>query len=88
MRPLIPEASGAPGPRVLNRRGAGAGRRDPAPSRLSYRMHRLWLTPLFRTLLTVGAPAYVAILALGVFPRLVFGIQDAAVSNIVRYIGG
>lgn len=66
MRPLIPETGSTDSPRVLNRRGATA-RRDPAPSRLSYRMHRLWLTPLFRTLLTVGAPAYVAILALGVF---------------------
>lgn len=57
----------AGGPRVLVRRASAAARRDPAPSRLAYRLHRLWLTPLFRTLLTVGAPAYVAILALGVF---------------------
>ncbi len=32
--------------------------RDPAPSRLSYRMHRLWLTPLYRALLRVGLPAF------------------------------
>jgi cell division protein FtsQ len=32
--------------------------RDPAPSRLSYRLHRLWLTPLYRALLRVGLPAF------------------------------
>lgn len=64
MRPVMQDAGG---PRVLVRRASAAARRDPAPSRLAYRLHRLWLTPLFRTLLTVGAPAYVAILALGVF---------------------
>ena len=31
-------------------------RRDPAPSRWSYRMQRLWLTPLFRMLFRVGVP--------------------------------
>ena len=30
---------------------------DPAPSLLSYRMQRLWLTPLFRALVRVGLPA-------------------------------
>jgi cell division protein FtsQ len=31
---------------------------DPAPSLLSYRMQRLWLTPLFRALVRVGFPAF------------------------------
>ena len=31
---------------------------DPAPSLLSYRMQRLWLTPLFRALIRVGLPAF------------------------------
>jgi len=31
-------------------------RRDPAPSRWSYRIQRLWLTPLFRLTLRVGLP--------------------------------
>ncbi len=31
-------------------------RRDPAPSRLSYRLHRLWLTPLIRRMLRIGLP--------------------------------
>ncbi|MBM7068906.1 cell division protein FtsQ/DivIB [Actibacterium sp. 188UL27-1] len=30
--------------------------RDPAPSRVAYRMHRLWLTPMFRKMLRVGLP--------------------------------
>lgn len=34
-------------------------RRDPAPSRWAYRMQRLWLTPLFRTLFRVGLPILV-----------------------------
>ena len=31
-------------------------RRDPAPSRTAYRMQRLWLTPVFRTLVRTGLP--------------------------------
>lgn len=31
-------------------------RRDPAPSRLSYKIERLWLTPLFRLGVRVGVP--------------------------------
>ena len=30
---------------------------DPAPSVLSYRMQRLWLTPIFRAWVRVGLPA-------------------------------
>ena len=35
---------------------APAPRRDPAPSRWSYRVQRLWLTPLFRLFMRVGLP--------------------------------
>ena len=42
-------------------------RRDPAPSRAAYRMHRLWLTPLFRALLRVGLPAFVLVFGAGVY---------------------
>lgn len=31
-------------------------RRDPAPSRWTYRMQRLWLTPLFRVAVRIGLP--------------------------------
>lgn len=34
-----------------------ARRRDPAPSRLAYRVNRLWLTPGFRFLFRAGLPA-------------------------------
>lgn len=32
------------------------GRRDPAPSRLFYRLQRIWLTPLYRRLIGFGLP--------------------------------
>ncbi|MCP3972707.1 MAG: cell division protein FtsQ [Rhodobacteraceae bacterium] len=41
---------------AANTAAPAAPRRDPAPSRWSYRLHRLWLTPLFRLLLRVGLP--------------------------------
>ncbi len=40
---------------------------DPAPSRLAYRMHRMWLTPLVRTTVRVGLPAFVAVFAAGLW---------------------
>lgn len=45
----------------------GGMRRDPAPSRIAYRLHRLWLTPVFRTFLRVGLPAFVLVFAAGIF---------------------
>lgn len=42
-------------------------RRDPAPSRLTYRMHRLWLTPLFRRLMRLGLPVFVLTFAVGIY---------------------
>jgi cell division protein FtsQ len=35
-----------------------APRRDPAPSRWAYRVQRLWLTPVFRSLLRIGLPVF------------------------------
>lgn len=65
------------GPRVYTRdprRGAvlpqQAGRvmrRDPAPSVWSYRMQRLWLTPMVRLLLRVGLPCALLALAATVY---------------------
>lgn len=46
--------------------------RDPAPSRASYRMQRLWLTPFFRSLLRIGMP--LALVALGA--GWIFGQQE------------
>ncbi len=42
-------------------------RRDPAPSRWAYRMQRLWLTPVFRVTMRVGLPAFVVVLAAGIY---------------------
>lgn len=44
-----------------------APRRDPAPSRAAYRLQRMWLTPLYRSLLRQGVPAFCVILGLGIW---------------------
>ncbi|MFN0113916.1 MAG: cell division protein FtsQ/DivIB [Paracoccaceae bacterium] len=57
MRPLIRRRAPRPDP---------AGR-DPAPSRLAYRLERLWLTPVFRAFVRIGLPAFALVLAVGAF---------------------
>lgn len=42
-------------------------RRDPAPSRWAYRLHRLWLTPLFRVTMRLGMPAFFIVLTMGIY---------------------
>jgi len=42
-------------------------RRDPAPSRLAYRLQRLWLTPYVRGICRFGLPTLAATLAIGWF---------------------
>ncbi|WP_333830265.1 cell division protein FtsQ/DivIB [Pararhodobacter sp.] len=42
-------------------------RRDPSPSRLSYRLHRLWLTPLIRRGITLGLPLFLMTLTIGLW---------------------
>lgn len=56
-------------------------RRDPAPTRLAYRMNRLWLTPLFRALLRVGLPTFCVVFALGWF----LAEQDRRDDLVVRF---
>lgn len=51
--------------RSLIRRAPDAGRRDPAPSRLAYKLHRLWLTPAFRTAARVGLPLFLVVMSAG-----------------------
>jgi cell division protein FtsQ len=41
--------------------------RDPAPSIWSYRVQRLWLTPLFHKLLRVGMPSFAVVFGTGLF---------------------
>ncbi|MDP3962135.1 MAG: cell division protein FtsQ/DivIB [Pseudorhodobacter sp.] len=53
-------------PLTAPRRAAGVARhRDPAPSKVAYRLQRLWLTPLFRALLRTGVPAFIVTFAVG-----------------------
>lgn len=56
--------------RALIRQRANRAFRDPAPSRVAYRLHRLWLTPLYRALLFKGLPAFALILGAGVWFNL------------------
>ena len=42
-------------------------RRDPAPSRWAYRMHRMWMTPYFRVFMRRGLPTFLVVVALGLF---------------------
>ncbi|MCO6382599.1 cell division protein FtsQ/DivIB [Oceanicola sp. 502str15] len=42
---------------------AATPRRDPAPSRVAYRLERMWLTPFYRRLLRVGLPLAAVALA-------------------------
>ncbi|WP_343082224.1 cell division protein FtsQ/DivIB [Ostreiculturibacter nitratireducens] len=80
MQPLIAERRyppSAPEPRekrapvfprrVRPQKHDADGPRDPAPSRIAYRMQRLWLTPVFRTALRVGLPAFVVTLSVGIW---------------------
>lgn len=46
---------------------ARAPRRDPGPSRLAYRLNRMWLTPVYRRLFRVGAPAFLIALIGGLY---------------------
>ncbi|SFR43731.1 cell division protein FtsQ/DivIB [Litoreibacter janthinus] len=40
---------------------------DPAPSRWSYRMERLWLTPAFRKVVRVGMPSFLVVAMVGLY---------------------
>ncbi|AGT07797.1 cell division protein FtsQ/DivIB [Paracoccus aminophilus] len=67
-------ASGFSGQPTPNRRvpsrpapQAQAARRDPAPSRLAYRLHRLWLTPFVRRLTHVGLPLFLLLVTVGIW---------------------
>lgn len=64
-------------PRVTRR----AEPRDPAPSRLSYRIERLWLTPLFRIIMRVGLPVMSIALVVVVY----FGDADRRAAIGARF---
>lgn len=63
-----PRPTGSNGPA----RGGETLHRDPAPSRMAYKVHRLWLTPAFRSFLRVGLPVFAVLLTVGWY----FSIPD------------
>ncbi len=42
-------------------------KRDPAPSRLQYRLQRMWLKPLYRRLVRIGLPAFLIAMTAGIW---------------------
>ncbi len=58
-------------------------KRDPAPSRWAYRMHRMWMTPYFRMFMRRGLPTLVVVVALGMFFT-----NDARQATIVNGLVG
>lgn len=62
MRSLIISRSDQTAHRARSRKSSP---RDPAPSRLTYKIHRLWLTPLYRSLMRVGLPTFLILTATG-----------------------
>ncbi len=46
-------------------RKARKAQRDPAPSRWAYRIHRMWLTPFYRSLVRVGLPTFLILTVSG-----------------------
>ncbi len=81
-----PRSEARRGIRPEPRLTAKAEAHDPAPSRLAYRMERLWLTPLFRRVMRFGLPVLTAALLIGVFVgdtdrRAAISAQFAAVRS-------
>lgn len=58
-------------------------RRDPAPSRAAYRLHRLWLTPLYRGLVRKGLPVFTIILCAGIWLQ-----DDARRAGLAGWVEG
>ncbi len=65
----------------VGRPAARPGRRDPAPSRLAYRLTRLWLRPYFRRLINFGVPMLAGLLATWTLAAE-FDLRGRAVSAI------
>lgn len=75
-------------PDVIDHRGPRrpqtAPRRDPAPSRLQYRLQRMWLRPLWRRAVRVGAPAFLLAMTAGLW--LAEPDRRAALAGGVRQV--
>lgn len=70
-RPMVAPGSVAPG-YAHSAAAAGGGRARPAvrhhaPSRLAFRLQRLWLTPFVRLVVRVGVPVFALTLGLGLW---------------------
>lgn len=68
-------------PLIARRTAAPTGAHDPAPSRLSYRVQRLWLTPVFRKALHIGIPLLALFAAISWYlsdEARITGLFDAA----------
>ena len=61
MRPLKAE------PRYMRPKAPRPPHRDRAPSRLAFRLERMWLTPTIRALTRIGAPIFVVTLGVGLW---------------------
>lgn len=63
---------------------AQAHRRDPAPSRAAYRFQRLWLTPVFRSLVRTGLPSFALVVGLGAYltDETTQDTLDAAIADL------
>lgn len=80
MRPLIARG---PARQIIARRSAvpPSAPHDPAPSKLSYRVTRLWLTPIFRKALHIGIPLFALFAAVAWYlsdETRIAGLFDAA----------
>ena len=82
MRPLSaePRYLSQPGQRRIAR-GGRSSRRDPAPSRLAFRLQRLWLTPFVRSVTRIGVPVFVVVLGLGLW----LGDQGRRADIVAKY---
>ncbi|VDS08121.1 Cell division protein FtsQ [Paracoccus haematequi] len=50
-----------------NRQPPSQPKRDPAPSRLQYRLERMWLRPIWRRAVRVGVPAFLVAMTAGLW---------------------
>lgn len=81
LREGINAASGATIRRFGPEETSRGRRRDPAPSRLRYRLERIWLTPLYRRFIRVGLP----MTFLGVIGLLWFANEDNRLAAQDKY---
>lgn len=63
----VRHVSSRPAPQQQGQARGAAPRRDPAPSRLAYRLNRMMLRPLMRRLVRIGLPAFLLALVGGIW---------------------